>query len=121
VLQHPNLYPFMIWGKLICGISFPLTCQSWSRWCHALTSICKMRCRWPFIRPSRGCGVARVDVGNVWSRLLGTIARSMALVWWTGAMAGSMAGLLQDAPRMCSVSKCVLLWLVQSSADGLPS
>ncbi len=30
---------------------------------------------------------------------------SMALVWWTGAMAGSMGELLQDAPRMCDVAQ----------------
>jgi hypothetical protein len=46
---------------------------------------------------------------------------SMALVWSTGAMAGSMAGSLQDGLLMSSASKCVLLWLVQSSGDVLPS
>ena len=46
---------------------------------------------------------------------------SMASAWWTGAMAGSMAELLRDAPLMCSASKCVLPWLVQSSVDGCAS
>ena len=48
---------------------------------------------------------------------LGILARSMALAWSTGAMAGSMAGWLRDVPLMCSASKCVLLWLVQSNVD----
>src|SRR6266436_8421005 len=36
------------WSRLICGVSFPPTCQRCSRCCQARTSICKMRCRWPF-------------------------------------------------------------------------
>ena len=54
----------MICSMLGCGVSFPPTCQSCSRSCHALTSISRMRCRSPFTRPSRACGAARVDVGN---------------------------------------------------------
>jgi len=92
VPQHPNLYPFKTWSRLICGISFPPTCQRCSRLCHALTSISKMRCRLPFTRPSHACGVARVDGGNAWSKRLGIIAGSMALACSTGAMAGSMVG-----------------------------
>jgi transposase len=91
-LQHPHLYPCTIWSRLICGVSFPPTCQRDSRCCQVRTCICKMRCRWPFTRPSHACGLARGDVGNAWSKRLGTIARSMALVWWTGAMAGSTVG-----------------------------
>jgi hypothetical protein len=30
---------------------------------------------------------------------------SMASAWWTGAMAGSMAELLRDAPLMCDVAQ----------------
>jgi hypothetical protein len=30
---------------------------------------------------------------------------STALAWWTGAMAGSMAGSLRDAPLMCDVAQ----------------
>jgi hypothetical protein len=54
----------MTWSKLICGVSFPPTCQRCSRFCHALTCICKMRCRWLFTRRSRACGVARAGVDN---------------------------------------------------------
>jgi hypothetical protein len=54
----------MSWLRLIGGVSFPPTCQRCSPLCRVLTCICKMRCRWPFTRPSRACGVARDDVGN---------------------------------------------------------
>lgn len=46
-------------------------------------------------------------------------------VWlWAGGLARWLVrwpGGERHAPRMCSVNKCVLLRLVQSSADGLPS
>jgi hypothetical protein len=44
-------------------------------------------------------------VGNAWSKHLGIIAGSMALVWSTGAMAGSMAESLRDAPLRCNVAQ----------------
>ncbi len=55
--QHPNLYPLTTWSRLICGISFPPTCQPSSPFCHMLISTCRTKCSLPFIRPSR-----------VWSR-----------------------------------------------------
>ena len=51
------------------------------------------------------CGVARGDVGNAWSKRLEIIARSTALVWWTGAMAGSMVESLRDVRLMSDVAQ----------------
>src|SRR6266516_5697398 len=95
----------MTWLRLISGVSFPPTCRICSRLYHALTCICKMKCRWPFTRLSRVSGASKGDGGNAWSKRLGTIARSMASACWTGAMAGSMAELLRDAPPMCDVAQ----------------
>src|SRR6266513_1975817 len=84
---------------------------------HAHDYVCK-RPTWTLRRKAE----EKADVvGNAWSKRLEIIGGSMALAWSTGAMAGSMAESLRDALPMCSVSKCVLPWLVPSSGDELPS
>src|SRR5712691_13177266 len=47
-----------MWLRLICGISFPPTCQPCSPFCHALISTYRTKCSLPFIRPSRACGLS---------------------------------------------------------------
>jgi hypothetical protein len=66
----------------------------------------RMRCSSPFTRRSHGSGASRGGAGNAWSRPLETTGKSMGLACSTGAMAGSMAESLLDAPPMCSVNKC---------------
>jgi hypothetical protein len=63
----------------------------------------------------------RVGVDNAWWKPQATTARFMALAWWIGAMAGLMAGLLQDGRPMCSVNKCVQPSFVRNVAGVLPS
>ena len=46
---------------------------------------------------------------------------SMALGWWTGERAGSMAELLQDVRPMCSVNKCAPLLLAPNCVGASPS
>jgi transposase len=65
-----------------------------------------MRCSSPFTPLSRGSGASKDVVGNAWLSPLEIIGKSMVLAWSIGAMAGLMAGLLLDAPPMCSVNKC---------------
>jgi transposase len=61
----PNLSPLKIWVRLISGISFPPIWLISSPCCPTLMCICKMRCRWRFIRPSPVSGRAKDDVGSV--------------------------------------------------------
>jgi hypothetical protein len=100
------------WLRLTSGISFPPTWKMCSRFCPVLISICKMRCKWLFIRPLRASGLEKDGAGNAWLRHLGIIGKCTVLAWWTGVMAGRVAELLRDAPLMFFASKCGALWLV---------
>jgi hypothetical protein len=57
--------------------------------CRAQISLCKMRCNWPFTRHSRASGAGIGSTRPAFHRgRLSRTARSMALGWWTGVMAG---------------------------------
>jgi hypothetical protein len=106
VLQHPTLYPFMTWLRLICGISFLPMCQSCSHCCHTALlylqdevqfafhpTLTRLWCR----KGRRGQRLVEAPGDNRHP--------STALVCWTGAMAGRVAGSLQDAPLMSDVAQ----------------
>jgi hypothetical protein len=66
----------------------------------------RMKCRWPFTRRSRVSDASKGDGGNECREAPGDNRHpSMASACWTGAMAGSRAALLRDAPPMCDVAQ----------------
>jgi hypothetical protein len=71
-----------------------------------LSSIYKMRCSLPFTRPVSRLWCRKGRRGQRLVEAPGDNRHpSTALVCWTGAMAGSMAGSLQDAPLMSDVAQ----------------
>jgi hypothetical protein len=117
-LQHPNLYPCMIWSRLICGISAPFDLPALLA---LLPRGSPLSARRDASCLSSDANARVVSQGSTWAtnvaKRLGITGRSTALVCWTGAMAGSMAGSLRDARLMCDVAQ-VYAAVTRSRAAG---
>src|SRR5260221_544374 len=107
-------------GFLYTGSArWPRTCRLCWLCCRKPTCICRMSSKLPFTRRSPVSGLAKADVGNAWSRHRAITARSTALAWWIGAMAGSMAELRLDEQLLLADVETHFQALAQTPAEVL--